>query len=152
YASARDYERARADGLPLRPLPSLLVIVDDYNELLTAKPDFIDSLIMIGRIGRSLGVHLLIASQRLQEAMLRGLESFLSYRIGLRTVSEQESRTVIGTPDAYSLPPSLPGSGYLRVGAAVFERFRAALVSGPYQPPPDEGEIPRRRARRRRRR
>ena len=59
---------------------------------------------MIGRLGRSLGVHLLLASQRLDEGRLRGLDSHLSYRIGLRTFSAAESRAVLGVPDAYELP------------------------------------------------
>src|SRR6266536_990003 len=60
YASLRDYEKARAGGAPLAPLPSLLIICDEFSELLTAKPDFIDLFVQIGRVGRSLGVHLLL--------------------------------------------------------------------------------------------
>lgn len=116
------------------PLPHLLVIVDEFSELLTAKPDFAELFVAIGRIGRSIGVHLLLASQKLEMGKIRGLESHLSYRIGLRTFSEGESRDVIGVPDAYHLPPE-PGSGYLKVDTTVFERFKAALVSGPYRPP-----------------
>ena len=89
---------------PLEPLPSLVLVIDEFSELLTAKPDFIDMFIQIGRIGRSLGVHLLLASQRLEEGRLRGLDTYLSYRIGLRTFSAAESRTAIGVPDAYHLP------------------------------------------------
>ena len=84
------------------------------RELLSAKPEFIDLFVMIGRLGRSLGVHLLLASQRLEEGRLRGLDTHLSYRIGLRTFSAAESRIVLGVPDAYELP-SQPGSGYLKI-------------------------------------
>src|SRR5581483_5067561 len=63
--------------------------------------------------------------------------------IGLRTFSAVESRTVLGVPDAYELPP-IPGMGYLKVDTTVWERFRAALVSGPYRPPTtDRVESPR---------
>jgi DNA segregation ATPase FtsK/SpoIIIE, S-DNA-T family len=79
--------------------------------------------------GRSLGVHLLLASQRLDEGKLRGLESHLSYRVGLRTFSAMESRTVLGVPDAYQLPRS-PGNGFLKTEADTLTRFRAAYVSG----------------------
>ncbi|MEV0330295.1 type VII secretion protein EccCa [Micromonospora echinospora] len=136
-ANITEYNRRRDAGAPLDPLPNLLVIIDEFSELLTAKPDFIELFIAIGRIGRSIGVHQLLASQRLEEGRLRGLESFLSYRLGLRTFNEQESRTVLGVPDAYRLPP-LPGSGYLKVDTTVFERFKAAYVSGPYRPPAGE--------------
>ncbi|MET8349584.1 type VII secretion protein EccCa [Micromonospora sp. NPDC005206] len=130
FAGVRDYERARAAGSPLAPLPSLLLICDEFSELLSAKPDFIDLFVQIGRLDRSLGVHLLLASQRLEEGRLRGLDTHLSYRIGLRTFSALESRTVLGVPDAHELPRS-PGHGYLRAGTDPLARFRAAYVSGP---------------------
>jgi S-DNA-T family DNA segregation ATPase FtsK/SpoIIIE len=130
YASQRDYERARSAGVPLTPLPTLLVIVDEFSELLEDRPDFIDMFVQIGRVGRSLGVHLLLASQKLEEGRLRGLESHLSYRIGLRTFSSMESRAVLGVPDAYELP-SNPGHGYLRTGTEGLVRLKAAYVSGP---------------------
>jgi S-DNA-T family DNA segregation ATPase FtsK/SpoIIIE len=128
YGSIRDYERARAAGEHLAPLPSLLIVVDEFSEMLSAKPEFIDLFVAIGRLGRSLGLHLLLASQRLEEGRLRGLESHLSYRIGLRTFSAQESRTVLGVPDAYELPPR-PGLGFLRSDQSTLLRFKAAYVS-----------------------
>ncbi|MET8066914.1 FtsK/SpoIIIE domain-containing protein, partial [Micromonospora sp. NPDC005313] len=130
YVSRYDYEKARAAGEPLEPMPSLLIICDEFSELLAAKPDFIDLFVMIGRLGRSLGVHLLLASQRLEEGKLRGLDTHLSYRIGLRTFSAVESRIVLGVPDAYELP-SAPGHGYLNTGSSARIRFRAGYVSRP---------------------
>ncbi|MRJ75992.1 type VII secretion protein EccCa [Aeromicrobium sp. SMF47] len=130
YASARDYEKARAAGEDLEPMPSLFIVVDEFSEMLSAKPDFIDLFVAIGRLGRSLGLHLLLASQRLEEGRLRGLESHLSYRIGLRTFSAAESRAVLGSPDAYELP-SVPGLGYLKADQSSMTRFKAAYVSGP---------------------
>ncbi len=131
-ASLRDYERARANGAPLPPLPVLLIVCDEFSELLSAKPEFIDLFVAIGRLGRSLGVHLLLASQRLEEGRLRGLDTHLSYRIGLRTFSAMESRTVLGVPDAYELPRA-PGHGYLKFATDPLVRFKAAYVSGPYE-------------------
>jgi S-DNA-T family DNA segregation ATPase FtsK/SpoIIIE len=131
-ASIRDYHQLAADGEDLQPLPFLLVIVDEFSELLASRPEFIDLFVAIGRLGRSLGMHLLFASQRLDEGRLRGLESHLSYRIGLRTFSAAESRAVLGVPDAHELP-AIPGSAYLKVDPAVFERFKAAMVSDPYR-------------------
>ena len=133
YASLHEYERARAAGEPLAPLPSLLIICDEFSELLAAKPDFIDLFVLIGRLGRSLGVHLLLATQRLEEGRLRGLETHLSYRIGLRTFSAMESRIVLGVPDAYELP-ARPGTATSRSAPQTLLRFRAAYVSGPYRP------------------
>lgn len=128
------YQALREAGRPLEPLPHLLVVIDEFSELLRARPDFADLFMTIGRIGRSIGVHLLLATQKLEQGAIRGLESHLSYRFGLRTFSEAESREVIGTPDAYHLPPE-PGTGYLKVDTTVYEKFKAALVSGPYRPP-----------------
>lgn len=135
FSSAFDYERARAQGAPLDPLPTLFVIVDEFSELLSAHREFIDLFVMIGRLGRSLAVHLLLASQRLDDGRIHQLESHLSYRIGLRTFSAMESRAVIGVPDAYELPPR-PGSGYMRSDVQTLIRFKAAYVSGPYRAAP----------------
>ncbi|NUP19009.1 MAG: type VII secretion protein EccCa [Streptomyces sp.] len=133
FANIHDYEKARSAGAALEPIPSLVLVIDEFSELLTAKPDFIDMFVQIGRIGRSLGVHLLLASQRLEEGRLRGLETYLSYRIGLRTFSEAESRAALGVPDAYHLP-NVPGSGYLKYGTDETARFKAAYVSGAHRP------------------
>jgi len=138
YASVRDYDRARAAGEPLAPLPSLFIVVDEFSELLAAKPEFIDLFVAIGRLGRSLGLHLLLASQRLEEGRLRGLESHLSYRVGLRTFSASESRGVLGVPDAYELPP-VPGLGFLKPDQSTLVRFKAAYVSGPATTRPRAG-------------
>jgi S-DNA-T family DNA segregation ATPase FtsK/SpoIIIE len=133
--SVAAYELARRRGARLGPLPALFVIVDEFSELLSQHPDFADVFVAIGRLGRSLGVHLLLASQRLDEGRLRGLESHLSYRVCLKTLSASESRVVLGTSDAYELP-SIPGAGYLRAGTDELIRFQTAYVSGPWQAKP----------------
>src|SRR4051794_17888091 len=126
--------RARREANPsMPPMPDLLVIVDEFAEMLTAKPEFIDLFVGLGRVGRSLGIHLLLSPQRLDEGRLRGLESHLRYRLCLRTYSATESKLVLGTPDAYLLP-SLPGLGYLKVDTEVYVQFRAAHASGPHTP------------------
>ncbi|MFV2115751.1 type VII secretion protein EccCa [Micromonospora sp. LOL_025] len=133
FASLRDYDRARAAGAPLTEVPTLVVVCDEFSELLSARPDFIDIFVQIGRVGRALGVHLLLASQRLEEGRLRGLDTHLSYRIGLRTFSEMDSRAVLGVTDAFSLPRA-PGYGYLAFGTEPLARFRSAYVSGVHAP------------------
>ncbi|MDG9721041.1 type VII secretion protein EccCa [Streptomyces sp. DH24] len=129
------YAALRAEKRPdLEPLPHLFVVIDEFGELLTAKPDFIDLFLSIGRIGRSIGVHLLLSSQRIEGGKLKGLDTYLSYRLGLRTFSADESRTVLDTTDAFHLPP-LPGFGYLKVDTSHYERFKASYVSGAYRGP-----------------
>ena len=134
YADLVEHSGSRGG---IEPMPHLLVIIDEFTELLAARPDFAELFLAVGRIGRSIGVHLLLATQRLDAGKIRGLESHLSYRISLRTFSESESREALGVPDAYHLPPE-PGAGYLKVDTTVFERFKAALVSTPYRGPMTE--------------
>ncbi|MEU5127700.1 type VII secretion protein EccCa [Streptomyces mobaraensis] len=133
-ADIGQYRAARASRPELEPMPHLFVVIDEFGELLTERPDFGDLFLSIGRIGRSIGVHLLLASQRIESGKLKGLETYLSYRLGLRTFSAEESRTVLDTPDAFRLPP-LPGFGYLKVDTSVYRRFKAGFVSGPYRGP-----------------
>ncbi|MBB4853097.1 S-DNA-T family DNA segregation ATPase FtsK/SpoIIIE [Mycobacteroides chelonae] len=133
FANVTEYERARAAGASLAPLPALFIIVDEFSELLSQHPDFAELFVAIGRLGRSLHVHLLLASQRLDEGRLRGLESHLSYRLCLKTFSANESRAAIGVPDAYHLP-NTPGSCYLKDDSGELTRFQTSYVSGAYVP------------------
>lgn len=135
FKNREDYETARQAGADIPPMPHLFIVVDEFSELLTARPEFIDLFLQIGRVGRSIAVHQLLASQRLEEGKLKGLDTFLSYRIALRTFSPAESRTVIGVPDAYELPPG-PGNGYLKFDTVSMTRFKAAYVSGPWHGSP----------------
>jgi S-DNA-T family DNA segregation ATPase FtsK/SpoIIIE len=132
-SSVAEHAARRREGAELEPLPTLLVIVDEFAELLAQEPDFVDVFVSIGRLGRSLGMHLLLASQRLDEGKLRGLESHLSYRVCLRTFTTAESRAVLGVPDAGNLPP-IPGTALLRTDGDELVRFRAGMVAGDMAP------------------
>jgi S-DNA-T family DNA segregation ATPase FtsK/SpoIIIE len=124
----RAYTARRAADPRLEALPSLLIVVDEFGELLAVRPEFLDLFGAIGRVGRSLGMHLLLASQRLDEGRLRGLESHLRYRICLRTFSAPDSTAVLGVPDAYHLPAA-PGSALIRADAWAPIPFTAAVVA-----------------------
>ncbi|MBS6325606.1 MAG: type VII secretion protein EccCa [Actinomyces sp.] len=131
YANVSDYEADRLAGKhEFPPLPALFIVLDEFTEMLMAKPEFGEVFIMIGRLGRSLSVHLLLASQKMDLGKARGLESHLSYRIALKTFTENDSREVLGIPDAAKLPP-LPGSGFLKAGGDGLVRFRASYVAAP---------------------
>ena len=131
YANVSDYEADRIAGKhDFPPLPALFIVLDEFTEMLMAKPEFGEVFIMIGRLGRSLSVHLLLASQKMDLGKARGLESHLSYRIALKTFTENDSREVLGIPDAAKLPP-LPGSGFLKAGGDGLVRFRASYVAAP---------------------
>lgn len=128
-ASITQYRQLRETRGDLPPLPHLFLVIDEFGELLTAEPEFVDLLLTIGRIGRSIGVHLLLSSQRIEAGKLRGLETYLSYRIGMRTFSAAESSMVLDSADAFHLP-AIPGYAYLKVDTSVYTRLRAGYVSG----------------------
>ncbi|MEV5838699.1 type VII secretion protein EccCb [Nocardia sp. NPDC052112] len=135
FANTAEYEAARAVGVELDPLPPLLVMVDEFTELIAQRPGFTDALVMIGRLGRSVGLHMMLATQRLDGQKIGALEGHLSYRIGLRTFSANESRAVLGVPDAYHLP-NTPGHAYLKYDHSELVRIRAAYVSRPERAEP----------------
>jgi DNA segregation ATPase FtsK/SpoIIIE, S-DNA-T family len=141
----RAYTARRAADTRLEPLPHLLVVVDEFGELLAVRPEFLDMFTAIGRVGRSLGMHLLLASQRLDEGRLRGLDSHLRFRICLRTFSAAESTAVLGVPDAHHLPPA-PGTALIKVDASPPVPFTAALIStdrpDPSHTPPHQRSSP----------
>jgi len=132
----RAYHRVRSTEPGLEPLPHLWLVVDELAELLTAHPDFDQFFEGVARLGRALGIHLLLATQGLSSGLTR-LDRHLSYRLCLRTNSVQESMLVLGSPIAAQLPLS-PGVGYLKVGQGEPQRFRAHLVGGPCREPASE--------------
>ncbi len=105
-------DRRTAADLPA--MPTLLIVIDEFGELLAADAEVLDLLLRVGRLGRSLGVHLLLSTQRLEEGRLRGLDAHLRYRLCLRTFTAAESTAVLGVPDAARLP-STPGAALLAV-------------------------------------
>ena len=140
YASVADYEKARGAGAA-GAAAGAADLVDEFSELLSQRPDFIDLFVQIGRVGRSLGVHLLLASQRLEEGRLRGLDTHLSYRIGLRTFSAMESRAVLGVPDAYELPRS-PGTATSKSAPRRWSGSRPRTCPAPPLSEPPTSEPP----------
>jgi DNA segregation ATPase FtsK/SpoIIIE, S-DNA-T family len=127
----RQYRKRGEIDPDLPAMPHLLVIVDEFGELLTNRPDFLELFVTLGRVGRSIGMHLMLATQRLDEGRIRGLEGHLRYRLCLRTFSPEESAAVLGSQDAFHLPP-YPGVGYLKVDSGM-QLFKVALVSIPHE-------------------
>ncbi|KXO95090.1 hypothetical protein AXK61_23765 [Tsukamurella pseudospumae] len=138
-----EYEKARESGHcpELEPMPALLVLIDEYTELLEAKPEFVNIFSQIGRVGRSVGVHLLLASQNAEMARSRGLESNIHYHIALRTGTAGDSRAVIGVPDAKNLPGK-PGNGLMKtLHEDDLIRFYAGFTGKPYFAPETAGAV-----------
>ncbi|OBI21794.1 type VII secretion protein EccCa [Mycobacterium sp. E2462] len=132
-----EYEKYRERGADLAPLPTLFVVVDEFAELLQSHPDFINLFDRICRVGRSLRVHLLLATQSLQTggARIDKLEPNLTYRIALRTTSSHESKMVIGTPEAGYITNKESGVGFLRVGMEDPVKFSTLYTGAAYVPP-----------------
>ncbi len=131
-----EYEKYRERGADLPPLPTLFVVVDEFAELLQSHPDFVALFDRICRVGRSLRVHLLLATQSLQTggARIDKLEPNLTYRIALRTTSSHESKSVIGTPEAQYITNKESGVGFLRVGMEDPVKFSTLYTGNTYVP------------------
>jgi DNA segregation ATPase FtsK/SpoIIIE, S-DNA-T family len=132
-----DY-RALAAEHHLAPLPNLLIVVDEFDELARAYPDFVAELVRVVKQGRSLGVHLLLATQQPARAVTDAIRSQLSFFIALRLGGSDDSREMLLKPDAAFLPTDLPGRAYMRVGADV-RLVQVAHVTGEYRPPTAAG-------------
>lgn len=140
-ANIRQYQKKWRQHPEMEPMPYLLIIVDEFAQLIGMYEDFLALFVKFGQVGRSLGMHMMLATQRIDEGRIRSLEGHLRYRIGLRTFKPDESTSVIGRPDAYFLPPS-PGAGYFKVDEDIFTGFKTALISIPYVPPEKRQENP----------
>ena len=114
------------------PLPRLIIIIDEFAELVSDYPDFMNELIAIARVGRSLGVHLILATQSPAGVVKQQIWANAKFRICLRVESRQESQEMLHRAEAANLP-RMPGRGYLQVGNNdVFELFQVARVAGHY--------------------
>ncbi|AQA06966.1 type VII secretion protein EccCa (plasmid) [Mycobacterium sp. TJFP1] len=144
----RDYEQLRERGVDLAPLPSLYVIIDEFAELLAEYPDYGNLFKRIGRVGRSLGIYLLFASQNLDiSGRTSGLESNIGYKIGLKTQTAQESRALLDSSDAAYRLPGTPGHGILLGSAGdragELTQFYAGFTGAAYFPPASEISVER---------
>lgn len=116
-----------------RTLPNLMIAIDEFDEMIRDYPQFQDELIRVSKQGRSLGVHLLFATQ--QPSLIKeGLQNNLSYWMSLRVNSREDSRAMVGLPDAALLGTDTPGRGYLRDKNVGVRMFQSALVTGLYRP------------------
>lgn len=114
-----------------KPLPHLVIIIDEFAELKAELPTFLDELVATVRVGRSLGMHLVLATQRPAGHVTAEMSANLNFRISLRVQNPEESREMIRRPDAAYIPPSVPGRAYFLVGNDLQE-FQAAWAGMDY--------------------
>jgi S-DNA-T family DNA segregation ATPase FtsK/SpoIIIE len=112
------------------PLPRLLVIVDEFAALAQELPDFLDALVDVAQRGRSLGVHLLLATQRPSGVVGDAIRANTNLRLSLRVQDRADSVDVVGVPHAADLGRHQPGRGFVRKGPGEVVAFQAARVSG----------------------
>lgn len=124
-----EYDRLVADGR-VAPLPRLLVIIDEFATLAAELPDFVSSLVGIAQRGRSLGVHLVLATQRPSGAVNENIRANTNLRVCLRVQTPQDSADVIDAPAAAKIPRSQPGRAHVRLGPSELIPVQTALVSG----------------------
>lgn len=111
------------------PLARLVIVVDEFATLATELPDFVDGLVDIARRGRSLGLHLVLATQRPAGAVSADIRANTTLRIALRVAEAADSVDVIGVPDAVELPEDRPGHALVRVGRHRPVPVQAARVT-----------------------
>lgn len=112
-------------------LPRLVVVIDEFRMLTEEVPDALPELMRLATLGRSLGIHLIMATQRPQGSISLDIRANITARIALRVQNKAESMDVIDSPAAASIPVSLPGRGYLQIGNAPSTEFHTTPVSGP---------------------
>lgn len=111
-------------------LPRLLVVVDEFRAMADDHPDFIPGLVRIAAQGRSLGIHLVLATQRPSGAITGDMRANISLRIALRVAGTADSQDVIDVPDAAWIPAHLPGRAIVRRGLGPPEVIQTYFAGG----------------------
>lgn len=118
------------------PLPRLVIVVDEFAALAEELPEFVQGLVAVAQRGRSLGVHLVLATQRPGNAVSAEIRANTGLRIALRVTDATESSDVIDTADAAHLARATPGRAYVRTGSTL--RCLQSAWPGAHTPPTDE--------------
>lgn len=126
------YMKLFKEGRASEPIPHLFIISDEFAELKKEQPDFMKELISAARIGRSLGVHLILATQKPSGVVDEQIWSNSRFKLCLKVQEEMDSKEVLRTMDAANI--TIPGRAYLKVGNnETYELFQAALSKAPYR-------------------
>jgi DNA segregation ATPase FtsK/SpoIIIE, S-DNA-T family len=137
----REHQLARADAKDIEdylaakgpddpPMPRLLIVIDEFAALVAELPDFVTGLVDIARRGRSLGVHLILATQRPAGVVSAEIKSNTNLRIALRVTDAGDSQDVIEAADAAQIAKSTPGRGFARLGHSSLVTFQSSRVGG----------------------
>ena len=119
------------DLYPADAPPSLVIVVDEFATLVKEVPEFVDGIVDIAQRGRSLGIHLILATQRPSGAVNDNILANTNLRISLRMLDKSESMAVINSAEAAEIPVPLKGRGWVRLGPRALVAFQAAYCGSP---------------------
>ena len=128
-ADAKDLLEMERKGHPDTP-PSLLIVVDEFAALAKEVPEFVDGVVDVALRGRSLGLHLVLATQRPAGVITGQIRANTNLRIALRMAADDESADVVGSPVAAAIERRLPGRAVARIGPQELLPFQSAYVGG----------------------
>jgi DNA segregation ATPase FtsK/SpoIIIE, S-DNA-T family len=118
-------------GDPSRaPMPRLVIIVDEFASMSRELPDFVTGMVNIAQRGRSLGIHLILATQRPSGVVSAEIRANTNLRLALRVTDASESADVIDAPDAGRISKTTPGRAYARLGHSSLVAFQTARIGG----------------------
>ncbi|SHM54986.1 type VII secretion protein EssC [Gracilibacillus kekensis] len=133
------YQKLYKQGKASEAMPHLFLISDEFAELKSEQPDFMKELVSTARIGRSLGIHLILATQKPSGVVDDQIWSNSKFKLALKVQNESDSNEVLKTPDAAEI--TLPGRAYLQVGNnEIYELFQSAWSGADYVPDKEDHE------------
>ncbi|MFI5797379.1 FtsK/SpoIIIE domain-containing protein [Streptomyces sp. NPDC051677] len=128
------YWKKRRTDASLPPLPRLVMVFDEFARVLETSPDLLKELVNVAAKGRSLGMHLVLATQSLQGKLSPELKNNISLRVSLRQNEAADSTEVLGVPDAAAIPGSLRGRGLILCTtneARISQVFQSGYLGSP---------------------
>jgi S-DNA-T family DNA segregation ATPase FtsK/SpoIIIE len=120
--------------------PTLIIVVDEFAALVQEVPEFVDGVVNVAQRGRSLGLHLILATQRPAGVIKDNLRANTNLRLALRMADENDSEDVLGSKEAAYFDPALPGRAVSKTGPGRLVPFQTAYAGGwtsDVPPPPD---------------
>ncbi|MBF2450227.1 type VII secretion protein EssC [Listeria welshimeri] len=127
------YQKLYKQGKATEPMPHLFLISDEFAELKSEQPEFMKELVSTARIGRSLGIHLILATQKPSGVVDDQIWSNSKFKLALKVQNASDSNEILKTPDAAEI--TLPGRSYLQVGNnEIYELFQSAWSGADYVP------------------
>ncbi|KKM45228.1 hypothetical protein VT73_07095, partial [Rathayibacter toxicus] len=115
---------------PAEPMPRRLLVVDEFAMLAKEYPELLRSLVSVGAVGRTLGVHMILATQRPAGVVNDDILANTNLRVALRVQSRDDSNNVIGVPDAAEIGRAQTGRAYVKLGQNDITPVQTALVTG----------------------